>query len=411
MADASLRPSAIARYWSAERRSLRASGAALSISLLATLVAGAVLAGARQTLDDTPGLLVLIPAAIGMRGSNFGALAARLGTGTLTGEFDGSLGPGSFLWRQAEASVRLALGGAAGAGSIAWAAANLFGIETVPLLQLMAISLLGALLASVALLGVTVALAVRARDADWSMDDVGAPTITAVGDVVSLPALLVATTVVSPGAVANTIGALSIMFGGVAVATGAWSSSELVRRVIRESAPVLALAVSVDTIAGIVMESRLETLLDEPALLVLIPPFVASSGALGGMLASRLASKLHVGLLTPRPLPSPEAWLDVSMTYLLATATFVAVGGVGWVAAGLGGLDPPSVAGLVATSVVGGVMAALALSAVAYVAATASYRFGLDPDNHSIPIVTASMDLLGILCLLAAIGLTQGALS
>ena len=51
-------------------------------------------------------------------------------------------------------------------------------------------------------------------------------------------------------------------------------------------------------------------------------------------------------------------------------------------------------------------MATIALSSVAYGAATAAFRFGLDPDNHGIPIVTAAMDLLGILCLVSAVALT-----
>lgn len=410
MADASLRPGALARYWATESRSLRAAGVALTISLLATLVAGAVLAAARDTLEDTPGLLILIPAAIGMRGSNFGALAARLGTGILTGEFDGTFARGSFLLRQVDASVRLALGGSAAAGVIAWAAAKVFGLATIPLLEMLAISLIGAVLASVALLVVTVALALRARGAGWSMDDVGAPMITAVGDVVSLPALLLAAALVGEPVVATTTGLVSVGVGIAAIGSGTWSESELIRRVVRESTPVLLLAVAVDTAAGVVMETRLETLLEEPALLVLIPPFVASCGALGGMLASRLASKLHTGLLAPRPLPTTQGWLDLSLTAVLAAATFTAVGGIGWVAAELGGVAEPAVVGLLATSLGGGVFATIALSTVAYVAATATHRFGLDPDNHGIPIVTASMDLLGILCLVAVIGVTGGML-
>lgn len=410
MADASLRPSALARHWAAESRSLRAAGVALTISLLATLVAGAVLAAARDTLESTPGLLILIPAAIGMRGSNFGALAARLGTGILTGEFDGSLTRGSFLLRQVDASSRLALGGSAAAGVIAWGAAKAFSLDTIPVLEMLAISLIGAVLASAALLVVTVALALRARGAGWSMDDVGAPMITAVGDVVSLPALLVAAALVTEPVVATTTGLVAIAVGVAAIGAGTWSGSDLIRRVVRESTPVLILAVAVDTAAGVVMETRLETLLEEPALLVLIPPFVASCGALGGMLASRLASKLHTGMLVPRPLPTTQGWLDLSLTALLAAATFTAVGGIGWVAAELGGVAHPAVLGLLATSLGGGVLATIALSTVAYVAATATHRFGLDPDNHGIPIVTASMDLLGILCLVAVIGLTGGLL-
>jgi cation transporter-like permease len=33
----------------------------------------------------------------------------------------------------------------------------------------------------------------------------------------------------------------------------------------------------------------------------------------------------------------------------------------------------------------------------------ATYRFGFDPDNHGIPIVTSVMDLAGTLCLVFTI--------
>ena len=48
---------------------------------------------------------------------------------------------------------------------------------------------------------------------------------------------------------------------------------------------------------------------------------------------------------------------------------------------------------------------------VGFHAAVATYRFGLDPDNHGIPIVSSSLDLLGVLSLILAIvalGLTCG---
>ena len=39
---------------------------------------------------------------------------------------------------------------------------------------------------------------------------------------------------------------------------------------------------------------------------------------------------------------------------------------------------------------------------VAYYGAIATYRLGLDPDNHGIPIVTSSLDLLGAFALILA---------
>ncbi len=395
----------ITRYWAREAASIRASSAALVIGLGATLIAGTVLGGANEALAANPGLLVLIPAAIGMRGSIFGALAARLGTGILTGEMGPETTRDSFLGRQVRAATLLTVSTAAEAGVLAWGASVLVGRPVMGLLDLVAVSVVGGLLASTILLAVTVGVARQSRVRGWSMDDVGAPVITATGDLVTLPALLVATLLVPIGWLAASIGAVGVVAAIVAAVLGLRDGDDMVGRIVRESLVVLTIAVSLQVVAGIVMDARLDTLLSNPALLVLIPPFVAVCGSLGGMLASRLASKLHVGLLAPRTWPSALAGLDISLTFLLALGSFVGVGGVGWVAARLAGLAPPAAPAMVATSLVGGLLATVVVAIVAYAAAVATFRFGLDPDNHGIPIVTACMDLFGILCLVGAIGL------
>jgi mgtE-like transporter len=55
--------------------------------------------------------------------------------------------------------------------------------------------------------------------------------------------------------------------------------------------------------------------------------------------------------------------------------------------------------------VVAGTAALGILLVVAYSAASASYRFGLDPDNVGIPVVTSTMDLVGILCVVAGVAI------
>ena len=47
-------------------------------------------------------------------------------------------------------------------------------------------------------------------------------------------------------------------------------------------------------------------------------------------------------------------------------------------------------------------------SAVAYYGAVTTYRWGLDPDNFGIPLVTSLMDLAGTLCLILGIVLFVG---
>ena len=53
---------------------------ALFICAIGDLIAGILLSGMTHTLEMLPGLLVLIPGAIGMRGNIFGALGSRLGS-------------------------------------------------------------------------------------------------------------------------------------------------------------------------------------------------------------------------------------------------------------------------------------------------------------------------------------------
>lgn len=59
----------------------------LVLSALAGFVAGLILSHITGSLQRLPGLLVLIPAAVGMRGTIFGALEARLGTSIHAGLF------------------------------------------------------------------------------------------------------------------------------------------------------------------------------------------------------------------------------------------------------------------------------------------------------------------------------------
>lgn len=393
-------------YWAQEARSIRTGSSALALGLGATLIAGIVLASSEQRLAAVPGLLALIPAAIGMRGAIFGALGSRLATGILTGEFDRDLTRASYLGRQVEASTILSLASALQAGGIAWGISAALGLSTVPLLQLVAISLIGALLSSVVLFVVVIWMARRSQSVGFNLDDAGAPIITATGDLVTLPALLLATLVLEVPLLADGIGAVGLVAGVVAVILGLRTEDPLIRRVVRESLVVLTIAVTIDVLAGVVVEARAEEQFGAAALLVLIPPFIANCGSLGGMLSSRLASKLHLGQLEPRLLPGRLAVLDFSLTTLLATLAFTGVAVAGWLAATVvPGVDPLSLLLTVGVVLLAGLFALPILAWAAYAAATLSFRFGFDPDNHGIPIVTATMDLTGVLCLLAAVTL------
>ncbi len=400
--------SEVTHYWAQESRSIRTGSSALALGLGATLIAGIVLASAEDELEAIPGLLALIPAAIGMRGAIFGALGSRLATGILTGEFDRRISRKSYLGRQIEASTILSVASATQAGLIAWAISRALGLRTIGLLELVAISLVGGMLASLVLFIVVIVMARRSDAVGFNLDDAGAPIITATGDLVTLPALLVATLILRVPTLALVTGAVGLIGGTIAVILGIRQREPTIRRVVRESLIVLTIAVTVDVLAGVVVEARAEEQFNAAALLVLIPPFIANCGSLGGMLSSRLASKLHVGVLVPRVVPGRIALLDLSLTTLLAALAFTGVGLAGWLAAVIvPGVEPLSVAATLSVTLLAGLFALPILGFAAYASAATSFRFGFDPDNHGIPIVTATMDLTGVLCLLGAITILQ----
>ncbi|CAN5243888.1 magnesium transporter [soil metagenome] len=394
----------VLRHWRSERSTLRQGFSALGICVGVTIVAGVVLGAMEGLLESIPGLLVLVPAAVGMRGAIFGALGARLGTGMLTGQFTLVRKRSSFTGQNIEASLLLTLVTAVLSAVVARAAAALFGLASVSVWSLVVVSMVGAILSSAVVLLIVVLLARTAQRRSWDMDAIGTPIISASADITTLPALVAATLLLRVDLLATVLGVACALGGVAATVLGVRHAGDLVRRVVRESLPVLSYAAVVGILAGTVLSARLDTLVSQPALLVLIPPFLASCGAMGGILSARLSSQLHLGLVAPRAVPGRSAGLEGSLLVLFAIGGFTAVGVLTHLGSFLFGFASPGALALVSIALLAGLIAAAALFAVAYYAAAASFHFGLDPDNYGIPIVTSTMDFVGILCLVGAIG-------
>jgi mgtE-like transporter len=393
-------------HWLQERHTIRQGFVALALCISLTLIAGVTLAAIERLLDEQPGLLVLVPAAIGMRGAIFGALGARLGTGMLTGQF--SLVPErrSFTGQNVEAAALLTLITAALLAVLAWLLAEVIGSDSISVFALMIISMIGALVSSVFVLAVVLLLASVAARRSWDMDAIGTPIISATADLTTIPALALATLALGFETVTPILGGIFLAGAVGACVVGLRNRGELARRVVRESLPVLFYTAIMGILAGTVLQARLDSL--SQALLIAVPSFIAASGAIGGILSARLSSQLHVGLVRPRPLPERPAALEGSLTVLFGLAAFATVGVCTQIVAVLTGFASPGAARLAGITTTGGLLAVGILFVVAYYAATASYRYGLDPDNVSIPVVTSTMDFFGILCLVVGISLFGG---
>ncbi|HEX6595397.1 MAG TPA: magnesium transporter, partial [Acidimicrobiales bacterium] len=265
---------------------VRQSLGALSISSIGDLLAGLTLGSITHTLEALPGLLVLVPAAIGMRGNIFGALGSRLGTSIHAGTFNLSRRRDTVVGQNVWASVALTLAISLALAFLAKAVAVAFGVpDTISVVDFLLISVLGGVLSSAIVLLITLGVAARSVSKNWDMDNVAAPLVTAAGDVVTLPSLFLATYLVGLGWVSPVIALVTALLSIAALVMALRAGLPLLRRIIRESLPVLLLAGTVDVLAGVTIEKRLESFLVFPGLLVLVPPFLEDTGALGGILS------------------------------------------------------------------------------------------------------------------------------
>ena len=163
---------------------------------------------------------------------------------------------------------------------------------------------------------------------------------------------------------------------------------------------IVLLTPLLDILAGTVVESRLARFVALPGLLIIIRPSSRSPGDLGGVLSSRLSSKLHLGVVSPKIIPEAARAAGRSLVGVSGLGIFLYIGVVGLMLSDLTGQGAPRAAGHDrqygdhrADRDAGGHPRRL-------LHRRDHARFGLVPDNHSVPIITSAMDLVGVVSFL-----------
>jgi len=175
------------------RELYRGAAPTLLVSGVGGLAAGVVLGGMEAELAAVPGLLVLVPAFLAIRGSVYGSLGSRLSTAL----HQGLVAPRFERDERVVAAVAAAL--AAGVAASAAAAAGVVALLTAlgrpvaPLGTLVGVALVAAALAGVALTAVVLVVVFVGFRRGLNPDDLVGPAVTTAGDVFGVAALLAAT--------------------------------------------------------------------------------------------------------------------------------------------------------------------------------------------------------------------------
>lgn len=162
-------------------------------SLTGGILAGTLLTFLTGRLELLPGLLILIPGFLEMRGSISGSLSARLSAGLFIGTVKPRLRHNLVLRHNVVASVLLAVVASAFLGLVATVATALF--FGTPNYSLIAIALLAAILANTIEIPLAIVTTFYLFRHGHDPNNIMGPYITTTGDIISVVALLLAASV------------------------------------------------------------------------------------------------------------------------------------------------------------------------------------------------------------------------
>jgi mgtE-like transporter len=227
--------------------------------------------------------------------------------------------------------------------------------------------------------------------------------VASVGDVAGLPSLWLATLLIGFGLFTDLVGIILVVASVVALVVALRSSLALLVRILRESIPILCLAGFISVVAGIAIERRLCAFSALPALLVLLPGHLSTAGALGGVLANRLSSKIHLGVVEAVAMPGREARADIAFVILILLAAPSSPSTLPWPRSPPVSSAWPALGWACWSPLIGGMLAVVVARAHRLLRDAGAVRLGLDPDTYGVPMVTWSIDLVGAFGLILAI--------
>ncbi|MBQ1781656.1 MAG: magnesium transporter [Methanobrevibacter sp.] len=383
---------------------IKESFIALFICAIGDLIAGLILGKMTFFLETFPGLLVIIPGAIGMRGNIFGSFASRLSTnlhiGILSPKFEFSEQLNYNIFSSFVLTLVLSLF----LGIVAKILCILFNQPSISLMDFILISVIAGVISNMIMLPITMLVSFKSFEHGWDPDNITSPIIAAFGDLFTLPAIILSVfilTALNFNFIFKSAVLVAILIAVVVSFIYCYRLSDETHTILKQSTPVLLLCSFLGGAAGGILNSAVETLLTNPSLLTLLPLFSGESGSLISILGARLSSGLHSGLVEPFKKPKGEAVHNFVICFILAIVVFPLIGllaeGSSYALGVVGvGFDK-----IIEISTLAGLILVTVMVIVVYYVSITSYNRNLDPDNIVIPISTSITDSISSLILIS----------
>ena len=360
---------------------IRESFLALLLALIADSFAGILLNHSIGIFNAIPGLLMILPALLDMRGNVYGAQISRLSSKLHLGEIRGMNDDKVKI--NIITSIALAFTVSYVVIILTW---GVFYITTgilIFILLILTIVLTGNFFTSSILTPLAAYISVKSYEKKWNPDNIGVPLISAIGDF-----LVVLFMILSALFILWIPHLLIYIIMLIWVVYTIYLFSQTIKhregkRIYQESLTVLIIVGVLELITGGLWEGNKIAIL-----LLILPPFQETIGNIGSVLSSRLSSFIYLGYIEPGTIPRGiHFWRDVSSTLILTIIMASIVAGLGFIYA----IDIR----IVEMIFIAGLLAALLLIIISYYLTYFSIKLKMDPDNTVIPIITTLADIIG----------------
>lgn len=377
---------------------------ALLICAIGDLCAGIILGKMTFFLETFPGLLVIIPGAIGMRGNIFGSFASRLSTnlhiGIISPEFEFSEQLNYNIFTSFVLTLVLSIF----LGIVGKIFCMLLHYPSMELIDFILICTLAGIISNLIMLPITMLVSFKSFEHGWDPDNITSPIIAAFGDLLTLPAIIAAIfilKILDVNFIVKDV-TLAIIFIGVLVSfVHCYRLSYETKTILRQSTPILLVCSFLGGSAGGILNSSVETLLTNPSLLTLLPLFSGECGSLISILGAKLSSGLHSGLVEPLKVPKGNAIHNFIICFILAIIVFPFIGFLAETSSIIFKTAGVGFANILLISTVAGLILVTVMVFLVYYISTISYNKNLDPDNIVIPISTSITDSISSLTLIS----------
>lgn len=377
---------------------------ALLICAVGDLVAGVILGKMTFFLEAFPGLLVVIPGAIGMRGNIFGSFASRLSTNLHIGLISPQFEFSEDLNYNIYSSFVLTLVLSIFLGIVGKIFCILLHYPSMELIDFILICTIAGIISNLIMLPITMFVSFKSFEHGWDPDNITSPIIAAFGDLFTLPAIIVSIfilTALNFNFIVKDVVLAIILISVIVGFIYCYRLSDETKRILKQSTPVLLLCSFLGGSAGGILNSSVETLLTNPSLLTLIPLFSGECGSLISILGARLSSGLHSGLVEPLSRPEGEALHNFGICYILAILIFPFIGILAELSSIMFGTIGVGFDKIIPISTFSGLILVTIMVILVYYISTISYNKNLDPDNIVIPVSTSVTDSISSLILIS----------